>query len=394
MVKQGSGHAVSTSPGAGPGADAQRSVLHCQVRGRGALPLAAHGGRRPRGAGQRGLPGYVRTPIFDTAVAVGLPRELVSRPPGRIKVMDAAQLILRGVARNQAVIAFPATSAGLGERPACFPAFSTAPLRRSCWSCERLARWQTRHRGRPICPSTNSPFRTHGVMGCVAPANRTPVFRPEISPEQHDSLQELVSPIAEVIGTASSAKHDALAVLGIDYALDYTREPFETTVRDADLVVDLVGGEVPFRSLEVLRPDGLLVYVPSDVLPDGLASAAAANSVRATAFVAEPDRTALEQLAVLATVGTLQVLLQDRFPLDAAADAHDFRCLRTNPPLRQDHPHSVTPHTSRCQRPRPRGRPPPRSPPCSSGPGATTSPGRPPPSGPRCDRRGWLSRRR
>ncbi len=65
-----------------------------------------------------------------------------------------------------------------------------------------------------------------------------------------------MSPIAEVIGTASSVKHDALAALGIDYVLDYTREPFETAVRDADLAVDLVGGEVPFRSLEVLRPDG------------------------------------------------------------------------------------------------------------------------------------------
>ena len=37
-----------------------------------------------------------------------------------------------------------------------------------------------------------------------------------------------MSPIAEVIGMASSAKHDALAALGIDYVLDYTREPFET----------------------------------------------------------------------------------------------------------------------------------------------------------------------
>jgi NADPH:quinone reductase-like Zn-dependent oxidoreductase len=125
-----------------------------------------------------------------------------------------------------------------------------------------------------------------------------------------------------VIGTASSAKHDALAALGIDYGLDYTREPFETAVRDADLAVHLVGGEVPFRSLEVLRPDGLLVYVLFDVLPAGLASAAAAKSVRATAFMAEPDRTALEQPAVPATVGTLRVLLQDRFPLDATADAH------------------------------------------------------------------------
>ena len=134
-----------------------------------------------------------------------------------------------------------------------------------------------------------------------------------------------------MIGTASSAKHDAPAALGIEYVLDYTREPFETAVRDADLAVDLVGGEVPFRSLEVLRPDGLLVYVPFDVLPDGLASAAAAESVRATAFMAEPDRTALEQLAVLATVGTLRVLLQYRFPLDTTADAH--QCAERTHPL-------------------------------------------------------------
>ncbi|HEX8008717.1 MAG TPA: NADP-dependent oxidoreductase [Trebonia sp.] len=129
---------------------------------------------------------------------------------------------------------------------------------------------------------------------------------------------------AEVIGTASATKHDALAALGIDDVLDYQREPFETAVRDADLVVDLVGGEVPFRSLEVLRPDGLLVHVPSDVLPDGLATAAAARNVRATAILAEPDHTALEQLAVLATAGALQVLLHDRFPLADAADAHDL----------------------------------------------------------------------
>jgi len=55
-------------------------------------------------------PGYVRTKIFDTTVVVGMPRELAERPPGRIKMMEAAQaarVIMDGVARNRAVIAFP-----------------------------------------------------------------------------------------------------------------------------------------------------------------------------------------------------------------------------------------------------------------------------------------------
>jgi NAD(P)-dependent dehydrogenase (short-subunit alcohol dehydrogenase family) len=111
MVKQGYGHIVNTSSGAGlvptplnaPYCTAKYAVV--------GLSLSL----RMEGA-DLGVkvsvvcPGYVRTPIFDTAVAVGMPRELVSRPPGRIKMMDAAeaaQVILRGVARNQSVIAFP-----------------------------------------------------------------------------------------------------------------------------------------------------------------------------------------------------------------------------------------------------------------------------------------------
>jgi NAD(P)-dependent dehydrogenase (short-subunit alcohol dehydrogenase family) len=111
MVKQGFGHIVNTSSGAGlvptplnaPYCTAKYAVV--------GLSLSL----RLEGA-DLGVkvsvvcPGYVRTPIFDTAVVVGMPQELVSRPPGRIKMMDAAeaaQVILGGVARNQAVIAFP-----------------------------------------------------------------------------------------------------------------------------------------------------------------------------------------------------------------------------------------------------------------------------------------------
>ena len=111
MVKQGFGHIVNTSSGAGlvptplnaPYCTAKYAVV--------GLSLSL----RMEGA-DLGVkvsvvcPGYVRTPIFDTAVVAGMPQELASRPPGRIKMMDAAeaaQVILGGVARNQAVIAFP-----------------------------------------------------------------------------------------------------------------------------------------------------------------------------------------------------------------------------------------------------------------------------------------------
>jgi len=111
MVKQGFGHIVNTSSGAGlvptplnsPYCTAKYAVV--------GLSLSL----RLEGA-DLGVkvsvvcPGFVRTPIFDTAVVVGLPRETVSQPPGRVKMIEAAQaaqLILDGVGQNRAVIAFP-----------------------------------------------------------------------------------------------------------------------------------------------------------------------------------------------------------------------------------------------------------------------------------------------
>jgi NAD(P)-dependent dehydrogenase (short-subunit alcohol dehydrogenase family) len=54
-------------------------------------------------------PGYVRTAIYQHTVLVNMPREQAARKPIKmIGAPQAAQSILRGVARNQAVIAFPA----------------------------------------------------------------------------------------------------------------------------------------------------------------------------------------------------------------------------------------------------------------------------------------------
>jgi NADPH:quinone reductase-like Zn-dependent oxidoreductase len=79
----------------------------------------------------------------------------------------------------------------------------------------------------------------------------------------HLAVQIAKSRGAHVIGTASSGKHDLLHDLGIDEAIDYRREVFEQVVEPVDLVCDLLGGDVALRSLDVLRPDGLMITLPS-----------------------------------------------------------------------------------------------------------------------------------
>lgn len=126
---------------------------------------------------------------------------------------------------------------------------------------------------------------------------------------------------AHVIATASAAKHDLLAELGVDQAVDYRTQKFEEVVEPVDVVYDLIGGDVAPRSFEVLRPDGIMIVLPS------AAAAAAVEAARdrgldVRGLVVEPDGDGLEELAALVERGALRVLVDETFPLDRAADAH------------------------------------------------------------------------
>jgi NADPH:quinone reductase-like Zn-dependent oxidoreductase len=126
---------------------------------------------------------------------------------------------------------------------------------------------------------------------------------------------------AHVIGTASAAKHGLLAELGVDEAVDYRSQKFEDVVEPVDVVYDLIGGDVAERSLDVLRPDGIQISLPSAAAAAAV-EAATARGLHAVGMVVEPDGDGLEELAALVASGGLRVLVDETFPLAKAADAH------------------------------------------------------------------------
>ncbi len=126
---------------------------------------------------------------------------------------------------------------------------------------------------------------------------------------------------AHVIGTARAVHHPLLAELGVDEAIDYTSEDFAATVRDADLVLDLVGGDTALHSLPTLRDGGLLILVPSSGGIERV-RAAAGGRVRVTGILVEPDRTGIEAIAALVEQGGLRVRVARTFPLAEAGAAH------------------------------------------------------------------------
>ncbi len=126
---------------------------------------------------------------------------------------------------------------------------------------------------------------------------------------------------ARVIATASAAKHPRLRELGAHDLVDRTAVAFERVVAPVDVVLDLVGGDYAHRSLEVLRPGGVLLEIPSGAdlpAPDVLA----ARGVRALSPLVEPDAGGLEHLVALVDRGDLVVDVARTAPLSAVADLH------------------------------------------------------------------------
>jgi NADPH:quinone reductase-like Zn-dependent oxidoreductase len=129
---------------------------------------------------------------------------------------------------------------------------------------------------------------------------------------------------AHVIGTASSDRHEWLTKLGADELIDYNAVRFENAARDVDVVIDLIGDhhdDTSIRSVQTLRPGGLIVAIPAGVSPE-LRHAAQARGVRATAYLVEPDGTALTRIAGLIDAGEVTVEVEEAFPLEQAAAAH------------------------------------------------------------------------
>ncbi len=166
---------------------------------------------------------------------------------------------------------------------------------------------------------------------------------------------------ATVIGTASSAKHEAIRQLGVQHAIDYRDGNLIANVRQivgkrgVDVVLDPVGGRSFSDSYRLLAPLGrLIVYGVSS-----LASGERRNWLHALATMVRMPRfaplslmnrnrgvfglnlghlwhehaqlaDAMRAILLEVAAGRLQPIVARTFPLEQAADAHRFMQSRSN----------------------------------------------------------------
>jgi NADPH:quinone reductase-like Zn-dependent oxidoreductase len=139
----------------------------------------------------------------------------------------------------------------------------------------------------------------------------------------HMAIQLAVARGARVIATASERNHDFLRELGAE-PLDYAAEDVPARVRDlladegADAALDLFGGDAREQAFASLRPGGRLVSTarPPPEPRDG-------HHEVSYIFVRPSGYDLGEHVTPLVAEGSLRPHVQETFPLERAADAHE-----------------------------------------------------------------------
>lgn len=125
----------------------------------------------------------------------------------------------------------------------------------------------------------------------------------------------------EVFATASSKDLEYIRGLGAGTAIDYHATPFEDVIREADIVLDTVGGDTRVRSIRVLKPGGILVSVVSSPMPEDMAAKA---GVRAVYFIVDVTTDRLNTVAELFERKELVPQVGTVLPLADARVAHQM----------------------------------------------------------------------
>src|SRR5919201_7037034 len=168
---------------------------------------------------------------------------------------------------------------------------------------------------------------------------------------------------AEVFGTASGAKHEAVRGFGVDHPIDYRTKDFAEEVRritgerrPLDLVLDGIGGPSFRKGYRLLRPGGRLVMLGASAVMGGerrnlgravrtvvgtprfdplrmMSDSRAAiglNMLRIWQDKGSMMSAYADPLTGMIADGTIKPVVAEVFPLERGGDAHRYLAERKN----------------------------------------------------------------
>jgi NADPH:quinone reductase-like Zn-dependent oxidoreductase len=123
-----------------------------------------------------------------------------------------------------------------------------------------------------------------------------------------------------VTATAASADFEYVRSLGAEKVVDFRTQRFEELLSGMDLVLDTVGGDTQQRSLQVLKPGGILVSSVSPV-PEATQKR---YGIQAVFFYVDVTTARLNAITELFDSGKLVTNVGTVLPLEEARIAHEM----------------------------------------------------------------------
>jgi NADPH:quinone reductase-like Zn-dependent oxidoreductase len=124
---------------------------------------------------------------------------------------------------------------------------------------------------------------------------------------------------ATVAATAGSKNVEFVRSLGADQVIDYTKADFSTAIKDVDLVFDLIGGDVRFKSFAVLKPGGVIshISVPPMTQPPPR------SDVEVKPATVKYDTALLDRIGALVKSKAVQPVVTEVFPFGDAVKSFE-----------------------------------------------------------------------
>lgn len=126
---------------------------------------------------------------------------------------------------------------------------------------------------------------------------------------------------AYVLGTSSAENKDFVLSLGADEHIDYQAQRFEDVVHDADFVLDTIGGENMDRSINVIKPGGTLITIPSGKA-EQIVEKSQAKGVNGIFFLVSSNGGDMKSIAELLEKGVVKSHVFKVFPFENMGEAH------------------------------------------------------------------------
>jgi len=130
------------------------------------------------------------------------------------------------------------------------------------------------------------------------------------------AIQLAVWKEALVATTVSEVNVGFVKELGAAEVIDYRKTRFEDVVKDADLILDVVGGDTLTRSFGAIKKGGRVITVAAG------SESAEDTKVKEAFFIVEANRQQLVELGRLIDAGVLRPIVSQVFPFEEAPRAY------------------------------------------------------------------------